>query len=30
MATKHIFDNPEGLVDKALRGAVAVNPALRV
>lgn len=30
MSTKHFFNKQEGLVDKTLRGAVAVNPALRV
>ncbi|PWN51124.1 putative DAK2-dihydroxyacetone kinase [Violaceomyces palustris] len=29
MATKHVFDNPVGLVEKNLRGGVALNPALR-
>jgi K+-transporting ATPase A subunit len=29
MSTKHFFDTAEGLVDKAERGAVALNPALR-
>lgn len=30
MSTKHIFDTTDGLVDKTLRGAIAVNPALRL
>ncbi|CAO1612496.1 unnamed protein product [Jaminaea pallidilutea] len=30
MSTKHFFDKQEGLVDRTLRGAIAVNPALRV
>lgn len=30
MSTKHFFESQEGLVDKALRGAVSLNPTLRV
>ncbi|RDB27554.1 Dihydroxyacetone kinase 1 [Hypsizygus marmoreus] len=30
MSTKHIFNSADGLVLKALRGAVALNPALRL
>lgn len=30
MATKHVFNNPDGLVLKALRGSAALNPSLRV
>ncbi|KAN0066568.1 hypothetical protein ACQY0O_000662 [Thecaphora frezii] len=29
MATKHVFDDPVGLVEKNLRGAVALHPGLR-
>ncbi|EST09740.1 DhaL domain protein [Kalmanozyma brasiliensis GHG001] len=29
MATKHMFDNSQGLVERNLRGTVAQNPALR-
>jgi len=29
MSTKHFFDSADGLVDKAERGAIALNPALR-
>ncbi|CDU23711.1 probable DAK2-dihydroxyacetone kinase [Sporisorium scitamineum] len=29
MATKHVFDSSQGLVDRNLRGTVALNPALR-
>ncbi|EJD04928.1 Dak1-domain-containing protein [Fomitiporia mediterranea MF3/22] len=30
MSTKHVFDSSDGLVLKALRGAVALNPDLRL
>ncbi|TFK52734.1 DAK1/DegV-like protein [Heliocybe sulcata] len=30
MSTKHVFDSPQGLVVKSLRGAVALNPSIRV
>ncbi|THH20892.1 hypothetical protein EW146_g574 [Bondarzewia mesenterica] len=30
MSNKHIFNSPQGLVLKSLRGAVALNPALRL
>ncbi|KAF8956893.1 Dak1 domain-containing protein [Flammula alnicola] len=30
MTTKHLYDSPDGLVLNALRGAVALNPALRL
>ena len=30
MTTKHIFEDSHGLVDKAVLGAAATNPALRV
>ncbi|THG99086.1 hypothetical protein EW145_g7326, partial [Phellinidium pouzarii] len=30
MSSQHVFDSPDGLVLKALRGAVALNPALRL
>jgi hypothetical protein len=30
MSTKHVFPTAEGLVEKAERGAVALNPALRL
>ncbi|UZJ56310.1 hypothetical protein CBS101457_005630 [Exobasidium rhododendri] len=29
MSTKHFFDTADGLVDKAERGAIALNPSLR-
>lgn len=29
MSTKHFFNSAEGLVDKAERGAIALNPSLR-
>lgn len=29
MATKHLFDDAQGLVEKSIRGAIALNPALR-
>ncbi|KAI5118762.1 hypothetical protein M0805_004848 [Coniferiporia weirii] len=30
MSNKHVFNDPDGLVLKALRGAVALNPGLRL
>ncbi|EPQ50477.1 Dak1-domain-containing protein [Gloeophyllum trabeum ATCC 11539] len=30
MSSKHVFDSPQGLVVKSLRGAVALNPSLRL
>ncbi|KDQ62467.1 hypothetical protein JAAARDRAFT_149358 [Jaapia argillacea MUCL 33604] len=30
MSSKHIFDSPQGLVLKSLRGAIALNPSLRL
>lgn len=30
MSTKHFYNSAEGLVDKAERGAIALNPALRL
>ncbi|KDN49892.1 putative DAK2-dihydroxyacetone kinase [Tilletiaria anomala UBC 951] len=29
MATKHFFNNPDGLVQRGIRGNIALNPALR-
>jgi hypothetical protein len=30
MSTKHFFETAEGLVERAERGAIALNPALRL
>ncbi|KZT18852.1 DAK1/DegV-like protein [Neolentinus lepideus HHB14362 ss-1] len=30
MSSKHVFNSPQGLVVKSLRGAVALNPSLRL
>jgi len=30
MSSKHVFNDPEDLVVKSLRGAVILNPALRL